>query len=111
MDPMSPLHAVVAIAPDQRVVGMANYLIHESTSAWMPACFLQDLYVDPASRGSGVGEHMIGWFVGQMNVRQWSKLYWNSRESNYRARSLYDKFASHSGFLQYVLHNETKSRD
>jgi ribosomal protein S18 acetylase RimI-like enzyme len=110
MDPISPLHAVIAIVPEQGVVGMANYLIHESTSNWMPACFLQDLYVDPASRGSGVGERMIAWFVAQMKVRQWSKLYWNTRESNYRARGMYDKFTLHSGFLRYVLQNETKSR-
>lgn len=29
----------------------------------------------------------------------------HNRESNYRARGLYDKYTPHSGFLRYVITN------
>ena len=67
MDPASPVHAIVA-ERDEAVVGMANYLIHENTSALMPTCYLQDLYVDPRNRGGGVEQALIDWLVGEMKT-------------------------------------------
>jgi len=43
--------------------------------------------------------------VAQMQEQGWSRLYWNTRENNYRARGLYDKYTPHSGFLRYVVNN------
>jgi len=40
-----------------------------------------------------------------MKSRGWARLYWATRETNYRARGLYDKFTPHSGFLRYVVTN------
>ena len=34
-----------------------------------------------------------------------SRLYWHTKETNYRARALYDKYNRHSGFLRYVVDN------
>jgi hypothetical protein len=30
-------------------------------------------------------------------------VYWNTKENNYRARGLYDKFARADGFVRYVV--------
>ena len=103
-DPKSPVFAAVAEA-DGRVVGIANYLVHESTSALQPVCYLQDLFVDPAQRGGGVGKLLIDWLIAEMKARGWSRLYWSTRETNYRARGLYDQYTPHSGFLRYVVNN------
>lgn len=35
----------------------------------------------------------------------WLRLYWHTRENNYRARGLYDKYTPHSGFVRYVIPN------
>jgi hypothetical protein len=40
-----------------------------------------------------------------MRRQNWSRLYWNTKENNYRARGLYDKYAPHSGFVRYVIDN------
>ncbi len=106
MDPDSPVHAIVAVNEDGRVIGIANYLIHESTSALRPVCYLQDLFVDPAIRGGGVGKAMIDWLLDEVKRQNWSRLYWSTRETNYRARGLYDKYTPHSGFLRYVIENK-----
>jgi hypothetical protein len=54
LDPASPIHALVAelqgSPPESTtgdVIGIANYIVHDSTSALSPVCYLQDLFVDP----------------------------------------------------------------
>jgi ribosomal protein S18 acetylase RimI-like enzyme len=112
VDSRWPIHAIVAEidgspAESEReyVAGIANYVIHDSTSAIAPVCYLQDLYVDPANRAGGVGRMMIDWLVAEMKTQGWSRLYWQTRENNYRARGLYDKYTPHSGFVRYVIDN------
>jgi GNAT superfamily N-acetyltransferase len=102
-DPAVPVHAIVAEDSDRGVVGIANYLVHESTSALHPVCYLQDLFVDPAWRSGGVGGQLIDWLIAEMAVQGWSRLYWHTKEDNYRARGLYDKYNRQSGFLRYVI--------
>jgi len=105
LDSAAPVHAIVAAAPGQGVIGIANYLTHESTGSLTRVCYLQDLFVDPSSRAQGVGKQLIDWLIDEMKRRRWSRLYWSTRETNYRARALYDKYTPHSGFLRYVILN------
>jgi len=103
MDPASPVHAIVAERAGDGVIGMANYIIHENTWTLTPVCYLEDLFVDPARRAGGVGGQLIDWLLAECEAQGWSRLYWNTRENNYRARGLYDQYTPHSGFLRYVV--------
>jgi GNAT superfamily N-acetyltransferase len=103
MDPASPVHAIVAERAGAGVIGIANYIVHDNTWTLTPVCYLQDLFVDPAERAAGVGRQLIDWLLVEARRQGWSRLYWNTRENNYRARGLYDKYTPHSGFLRYVV--------
>ena len=103
LDPASSVHAIVAERAGIGVIGMANYIIHENTWELTPVCYLEDLYVDPAERAAGVGKALIDWLRAQMQAQGRSRLYWNTKENNYRARGLYDKYTPHSGFVRYVI--------
>jgi hypothetical protein len=46
---------------------------------------------------------LIDWLMAESKTRGWSRLYWHTKETNYRARGLYDKYTRHSGFLRYVI--------
>jgi GNAT superfamily N-acetyltransferase len=105
MNPSSPVDAIVAEPAGDGVVGIANYILHENTATLAPVCYLQDLFVDPGRRAAGVGQQLIDWLVAEMTRQRWSRLYWNTKENNYRARGLYDKYTPHSGFLRYVINN------
>ena len=105
MEFTSPVHAIVADDTDHGVIGIANYVLHENTWTLTPVCYLEDLFVDPRQRAAGVGKQLIDWLVAEMTTQGWSRLYWNTRENNYRARGLYDKYTPHSGFLRYVINN------
>ncbi len=104
MDPAAPIYAAVAVL-DGRVVGITNYLLHESTGSTVPVCYLQDLFVDPSIRAQGVGKALIDFVIAEMKRHGWQRVYWSTRETNYRARGLYDKYTPHSGFLRYVVPN------
>lgn len=104
MDTASSVHAIVA-ERHGLVIGIAHYIVHENTWTLTPVCYLEDLYVDPAQRAGGVGRQLIDSLVAQMKAQGWSRLYWNTKENNYRARGLYDKYTPHSGFLRYVINN------
>ena len=105
LDAGSPVMAIVAEDETGRVVGIANYLLHENTSALAQNCYLQDLFVDPQVRASGTGKAMIDWLIAEMKRQGWARLYWATKETNYRARGLYDKYTPHSGFLRYQILN------
>ena len=105
LDAGSPVMAIVAEDEAGRVVGIANYLLHENTSALAQNCYLQDLFVDPQVRASGTGKAMIDWLIAEMKRQGWARLYWATKETNYRARGLYDKYTPHSGFLRYQILN------
>jgi GNAT superfamily N-acetyltransferase len=104
MNNASPINAIVAEDQKNGVIGIANYVIHEHTLALTPACYLGDLFVDPAQRAAGVGEQLIGWLVTEMKRAGWARLYWHTRLNNYRARGLYDKFTPHSDFVRYTVY-------
>ena len=105
MEDAGQVRAIVAETKDDGVIGIANYVIHEHTWSLTPACYLQDLFVDPRTRARGVGKQLIDWLLAEVKAQKWSRLYWATAETNYRARGLYDKYTAHSGFLRYVVRN------
>jgi GNAT superfamily N-acetyltransferase len=105
MDAQSPVDGIVAETERDGVVGMANYILHENTWSLTPVCYLEDLFVAPGQRAVGVGGKLIDWLRAEMVRQGWSRIYWHTRENNYRARGLYDKYTPHSGFVRYVIYN------
>ena len=103
LDPASAVHAIVATDEAGTVIGMANYIIHENTWETTPVCYLEDLFVDPAVRARGAGQALIDWLVAAMQSEGWSRLYWLTKENNYRARGLYDKYTPRDPFVRYVV--------
>ncbi|UUZ85206.1 GNAT family N-acetyltransferase [Paenibacillus sp. P26] len=82
------------------LVGIAHYLFHRTV--WMgDDCYLQDLFVDEACRGHGVARALIERVAQTARERNASRLYWQTRHDNTKARMLYDKVAHHRGFIRY----------
>ena len=111
LDPASSVSAIVAEGEGCGIVGIANYIVHENTSALHPVCLVQDLYIAPSKRAEGAGRQLLDWLVTRMQIENWTQVYWHTRETNYRARGLYDKFTPHSGFLRYVVRNTATGGD
>ena len=96
----SPVFALVA-ADGGRLLGIAHYLFHDSTSAIAPNCYLQDLFTAPDARGQGVGQALIKAVYAQAEMAGAGRVYWQTHETNLTAQRLYDKVAERSGFIVY----------
>ncbi len=105
LDDSCPVYSIVNEDAGGNVIGFANYVLHENTSSLTPVCYLEDLFVDSKVRAVGAGQSLIDWLVAEMKTQRWSRLYWHTKENNYRARGLYDKYIAHSGFVRYCLTN------
>jgi len=103
MNPASSIKAIVAEDSQHGVIGIANYVVHENTWEKTPVCYLEDLFVEPGQRAGGVGRRLIDWLVAAMATEGWSRLYWLTKENNYRARGLYDQYTPRDPFVRYTL--------
>jgi GNAT superfamily N-acetyltransferase len=99
-DPYEPVHALVAERAGG-LVGVAHFLLHRSTTAVAPSCYLQDLFTDEAARGTGVGRALIEAVTDWTRAAGAARLYWHTREDNRTARLLYDRVAEPTGFVVY----------
>ena len=78
---------------DGQVVGFAHYIFRPSTWAENDFLYLEDLFVDPAIRGKGVGRALIDELHKIAIARGAKRLYWTTAPDNETARKLYDKVA------------------
>jgi ribosomal protein S18 acetylase RimI-like enzyme len=102
LDPASPMIGRIA-ENDSRVAGFSVSVLHDCSWTASPTCYLEDLFVDPGLRGSGVGRALIQDLIDLGRARGWSQLYWLTRANNERARRLYDSFVEADNFVRYRL--------
>ena len=95
------MHGLAARDADGGLLGLAHFLLHEHGWTMGPACYLQDLFVDPAARTGGIGRALIEAVTQAARTLGASRLYWLTRADNAAARRLYDSVALHDGFIVY----------
>lgn len=84
-----------------RLIGLTHYMFHATAWADAPVCYLQDLYVDEAVRGTGAGRLLIEAVARAAEEAGAARLYWLTHKDNATARTLYDKVAACKGFVRY----------
>ena len=95
-----PVQALVA-EYQGRVVGLAHYIFHRSTTRLHDVCYIQDLFTAELLRGKGVGRRLILAVYDAAREEGCSRVYWQTQASNAKGRALYDKVAEHKGFIIY----------
>ena len=102
LNPDFNMKCTVAIQ-DGLVVGFTTYNLQNSTWSENGHCYLEDLFVDPAVRGAGVGRALIDYVKAFAIANKCPRLYWNTDEDNATARKLYDTYSLESGKRQYRI--------
>jgi ribosomal protein S18 acetylase RimI-like enzyme len=100
LDPAEPVAGALAWS-GPGAVGLVHHVRHRSCWTAGDYCYLQDLFVAPEVRGSGIGRRLIQHVYDAAERDGCSRVYWLTHETNTAAMLLYDRIAERSGFVQY----------
>lgn len=99
-DDPQDFHGLVA-EQDGRVVGLVHYLFHRHCWRVENVCYLQDLYADPAVRGTGIGRKLIEGVYAAADAASCPNVYWLTQHGNSTGRQLYDRIGTLTDFIKY----------
>ena len=85
--------AVVAEVSGQ-VVGFALFFTNFSTFLGRPGLYLEDLYVQPAQRGAGIGQALLRHLAALANQRGCGRFEWSVLDWNVDAIRFYEKMGA-----------------
>ena len=87
---------------DGQLLGLTHYLFHRHAWKLEDVCYLQDLYVAPEGRGTGLGRQLIEAVYARADAAGAPAVYWLTQDFNHEARQLYDRIAKVTPFIRYV---------
>ncbi len=104
---------VQLIARDEQGIarGFATIYWSWSTTTARRIGIMNDLYVDPAARGSGLADQLIAACAARCRDRGASALEWQTAPGNVRAQAVYDRVgAKRESWVDYTLELGDHSR-
>jgi GNAT superfamily N-acetyltransferase len=100
VEPSASLHGLVA-QQGGALTGFVHFQFHPTTWSATDSCYLEDLYVDPAARGGGVGRGLIQAVYAAADLAKACSVYWMTQEFNADGRALYDTLAHRTSLIRY----------
>lgn len=82
------------IEGERRVVAFALYFTNFSTFLAQPGLYLEDLYVQPACRGAGIGKALLSHLGALAVARGYGRFEWSVLDWNENAIRFYEKMGA-----------------
>ncbi len=89
-------------AVDGQAMGLTHYLFHRHCWKIENVCYLQDLYVAPGARGTGLGRRLIEAVYAAADANGTPAVYWLTQDFNAEGRRLYDRIGKLTPFIRYI---------
>jgi GNAT superfamily N-acetyltransferase len=89
-----PAAEAVVAERDGQVIGFALFFTNFSTFLGKPGLYLEDLYVQPAQRGNGVGRALLTHLAALANARGYGRFEWSVLDWNVDAIRLYENMGA-----------------
>ncbi|MBN6778555.1 GNAT family N-acetyltransferase [Pseudoclavibacter alba] len=103
LDENASMRCLVAEGEDGGLLGFANYTPYRRTVTATIGIYLDDLYVSPEARGSGVADAIFHALRDIALENGWTLIRWITQDDNYRARSKYDRLATRTHWITYDM--------
>jgi ribosomal protein S18 acetylase RimI-like enzyme len=100
MDAAHPTNALVAVT-NGTVVGFAHFREQPDTFTAGPSWYLDDLYVEPATRGTGAGTALIEAINEVGRAAGGGTIRWITAADNLTAQSVYNRVATRTTWVTY----------
>ena len=101
LDTAEDMHCLVAEDGSGELIGIVHYLYHRVTWAVADRCYLEDLFVAEAARGTGTGRALIEAVYTAADERGADQVYWLTQDFNADGRRLYDRVGRLTPFIKY----------
>jgi ribosomal protein S18 acetylase RimI-like enzyme len=85
------------------IAGLAHFRPFARPLRASTGCFLDDLYVDPAYRGTGAVDALLEALRATARAEGWDTVRWITADDNYRGRSKYDQVATRTMWITYDM--------
>lgn len=102
-DPNNRFFALIAKDENGLGVGLMHYREMPSPLRGAQVGFLDDLYVNPDRRGSGVVDQLFERLKQEAQAQNWPFVRWITAEDNYRGRAVYDRLATKTAWQTYQM--------
>jgi GNAT superfamily N-acetyltransferase len=89
-----PAAEAVVAEVDDRVVGFALFFTNFSTFLGKPGLYLEDLYVQPAHRGRGIGAALLKHLAALARQRDCGRFEWSVLDWNVDAIRIYQRMGA-----------------
>ena len=89
-----PVAEAVVAELDAHVVGFALFFTNFSTFLGNPGLYLEDLYVQPAQRGAGIGQALLRHLAALANQRECGRFEWSVLDWNVDAIRFYERMGA-----------------
>lgn len=108
-DPAHVLEGLVVVDAHGRVVGLAHIRACPRPLGGNDIGFLDDMYVEPETRGSGAADALFDALRDLARKRGWPAIRWVTQHFNERARGFYDRYTgAPSDFILYHWTPDTR---
>ncbi|WP_019143568.1 GNAT family N-acetyltransferase [Aeromicrobium massiliense] len=101
-DPAHEVEALVA-ERDGELVGLAHVRAFARPLDGSIGGWLDDLFVHPEARGTGVVDALLDGVRSLADRRGWSVVRWITADDNHRAQAVYDRVASRTAWVTYDM--------
>ena len=85
------------------VVGIMHYILHPVTGHIEPACYMQDLFVDPSHRRKGIAKKLVKALELEGKKNKWARIYWLAEGKNEEAQALYKNVGLKLDFTFHLI--------
>ena len=101
-DPTHEVSGLVVEDDRHTLLGLAHFRPFARPLSATIGCFLDDLFVDPAARGTGAADLMLT-ELSRIASTQLEAVRWITADDNYRGRGKYDQYASRTTWVTYDM--------
>ena len=102
-DPAHEVSGLVVEHDGHTLLGLAHFRPFARPLSATTGCFLDDLFVDPESRGAGAADLMLTELARIASINNWSVVRWITADDNYRGRGKYDQYATRTHWVTYDM--------
>ena len=98
-----PFYCLVAVDGSETVLGLMHFRAMHSPLRGAKVGFLDDLFVAPAHRGTGVVDALFDALNNEALQQRWPFVRWITADDNLRAQAVYNRLSTRTSWVTYQL--------